>query len=229
MINILSIQETRDVGPEESLPAFAGVPPYFCANPLHRRGKQPTGPSALPGPTFYNSRDTSTVTPPRRSDEKTRIHTYIERLTKRDRGLPYRTLSGPCRNTGERFRPSCSFPRSFRLPRTLVTRSNPVLLAQCPPVVLVAHFPPRPCHTFYHSVFLSVVARVVPPLDVPSSLSLSFTSLGLAPSHGEALSLSRLGVAHGLYNFHIVPSRARSQPSGSLAPVAARMKESGAL
>lgn len=79
----------------------------------------------------------------------------------------------------------------------------------------------------------------------PFALSFTLASPGLSPALSAGLSLTLslplahsialLGVAHGLYNFHIVPSRARSQPSageraaGSLAPVAARMKESGAL
>lgn len=105
--------------------------------------------------------------------EKTHIHTYIERLTKRDRvPPPYRTLSGPCRNTSERFRPSCSFPRSLRPRRAPVTRSNPVLLAllsairPAPPVVLVAHLPPLPCHTFYHSLFSLLSRSSIPPMHL---------------------------------------------------------------
>lgn len=91
---------------------------------------------------------------------------------------------------------------------------------QWPPVVLVAHFPS--CHTFYHSVFLSLSLSLVLqfPLLSPPSLSPLQTHARLASSsflallgftHPRRPSRSRPSDAHGAYNFHIVPSR--SQPS----------------
>lgn len=43
------------------------------------------------------------------------LHAYVRRLTKRDKGLPYRTLSTQYRNIVERFRPSCSSLTFVRL------------------------------------------------------------------------------------------------------------------
>jgi len=130
-----------------------------------------------------------------------------------------------------------------------VTRSNPVPLMQ-----LNAMSTGRPCRTplprsphllsftFPPSLSLFLVFEFS---LIPVSLSFSWiyarlVSFPLLASLGfpfspfpSRSSRSRSNDAHGAYNFHIVPSR--SQPSageravGSLAPVAARMKESGAL
>lgn len=116
--------------------------------------------------------------------------------------------------------------------------------AQWPPVVLVAHFPSLPflaTPSITQSSLLSLSLSFsnsprypfLSPLQTHARLaSSSFLALH-GSTHPRRPSRSRSSDAHGAYNFHIVPSR--SQPSageraaGSLAPVAARMKESGAL
>lgn len=106
-----------------------------------------------------------------RNGEKSHIHTYIERLTKRDRGLPYRTLSSPCRNTGERFRPSCSFPRSLHLRHTSMTRSNPILYS-----CSSSQYPTgRPCRTLPFPATPSITHSLSLSLSCSLSLSLSLS------------------------------------------------------
>lgn len=103
--------------------------------------------------------------------------------------------------------------------RTLPFLSLPHLLSLSPPLFLP--FSNSPCYPF------------LSPSQIHTRLAASSFLALLGFIHPRRPSHSRSSDAHGAYNFHIVPSR--SQPSageraaGSLAPVAARMKESGAL
>jgi len=127
----------------------------------------------------------------------------------------------------------------------VLTPSRSHSSAQWPSVVLVAHFPSLPFPSLPHLLSLSLPFSLclsssnspcypfLSPLQTHARLvSSSFLAL-LGFTNPRRPSRSRSSDAHGAYNFHIVPSR--SQPTageraaGSLAPVAARMKESGAL
>ena len=57
-------------------------------------------------------------------------------------------------------------------PWHVLTLSCSHSLTQCSPVVLVAHFPSFPCHTFYHSVFLFLSIVLQFPLYCHPFLSL---------------------------------------------------------
>lgn len=122
---------------------------------------------------------------------------------------------------------SCSStPMSTGRPcRTPLPRSPHLLSFTFPPslsLFLVFEFPLIPVSLSFSWIYARLAS-----FPLLASLGFPFSPF---PSRS---SRSRSNDAHGAYNFHIVPSR--SQPSageravGSLAPVAARMKESGAL
>lgn len=130
------------------------------------------------------------------------LHAYIRRLTKRDKSLPYRTLSTQYRNIAERFRPSCSSLTFIHLPYpytplqlaifvSIPTR-QPGVISILPiprPYVSILVLPIIQAHAYYVQLVLFPHSNHPPPSTVRYS-----------PSSAH----SRL--AHGACNFHVAPS-----------------------
>lgn len=131
------------------------------------------------------------------------LHAYIRRLTKRDKGLPYRTLSTQYRNIAERFRPSCSSLTFIHLPYPYIPLQLAIFVSiptRQPGVISILPIP-RPYVSILVLPIIQAHAYLLPTRSLPPLRSSpTINSARYSPSSAH----SRL--AHGACNFHVAPS-----------------------